>query len=217
MDVSLSAVHHAKKTIAVVNRNVPRVHGDGLVHVSRFHRMVECDAPLPLHEKEAIGETEQKVGEQVAALIPDGATLQMGIGQIPDAVLGALTGHKNLGVHSEMFSDGVIDLVKRGVVTNALKNNEPFQTVGSFVVGSQRVIDFVHDNPAVKLMRSSYVNDPHLIREIDNMHAINSLIQIDLTGQVCADSIGKRIWSGIGGQMDFVRGERSFLFFFVVF
>lgn len=148
----------------------------------------------------------RKVGENVATLIPNGATLQMGIGSIPDAVLSALKGHKHLGIHSEMFSDGVVDLVESGAIDGSMKSRESFQIVGSFVVGSKRLVDFIDDNPSVKLLRSSYVNDPHVIREHEKMHAINSLVQIDLTGQVCADSIGTRIWSGIGGQMDFVRG-----------
>jgi 4-hydroxybutyrate CoA-transferase len=132
------------------------------------------------------------VGQHVASLIPNGATIQMGIGSIPDAVLSALKNHRDLGVHSEMFSDGVVDLVESGAINGSRKSLEPFQIVGSFVVGSQRLIDFVNDNPSVKLLRSSYVNDPHVIRQHEKMHAINSLVQIDLTGQVCADSIGTR-------------------------
>ncbi len=146
------------------------------------------------------------MGRNVAQLVPDGATLQMGIGSIPDATLHALSGHKHLGIHSEMFSDGVLNLLEAGVIDGSLKTDEPWQTVGSFVMGSRRLYDAIDDNPAVKLMRSSHVNDPSVIKKHRAMHAINSCIQVDLTGQVCADSIGSRIYSGVGGQMDFMRG-----------
>ncbi len=149
---------------------------------------------------------EQQVGRNVAQLVPDGATLQMGIGSIPDATLHALSGHKHLGIHSEMFSDGVLNLLEAGVIDGSLKTDEPWQTVGSFVMGSRRLYDAIDDNPAVKLMRSSHVNDPAVIKKHRAMHAINSCIQLDLTGQVCADSIGMRLYSGVGGQMDFMRG-----------
>jgi acyl-CoA hydrolase len=170
-----------------------------------------------------------QVGRVVAELIPNGATMQMGIGNIPDAVLYALENHEQLAVHSEMFSDGVIDLVERGIIDGSRKKEEPFQMVGSFVVGSKRLCDFINDNPAVKLKRTRYVNDPHIISKINKMHAINSCVEIDLTGQVCSDSIGRKIHSGkkkkkhththnlllllsflylsgVGGQMDFMRG-----------
>jgi acyl-CoA hydrolase len=166
-----------------------------------------------------------QVGRVVAELIPNGATMQMGIGNIPDAVLYALENHEHLAVHSEMFSDGVIDLVERGIIDGSRKKEEPFQMVGSFVVGSKRLCDFINDNPAVKLKRTRYVNDPHIISKINKMHAINSCVEIDLTGQVCSDSIGRKIHSGkkkkepqspsfffffpslgVGGQMDFMRG-----------
>ena len=207
VDVSLSALHHARRVVALMSRRVPRVHGDGVVHVSRLDTVVEDNAFAPWERApEPPSPEEQQVGRNVAQLVPDGATLQLGIGSIPDATLHALSGHKHLGVHSEMFSDGVLRLLEAGVIDGSLKTDEPFQTVGSFVMGSRRLYDAIDDNPAVKLMRSSRVNDPAVIKTHRAMHAINSCIQLDLTGQVCADSIGTRIYSGVGGQMDFMRG-----------
>ena len=206
VDVSCSAMQHARHVIAIVNPRVPRTHGDGLVHVSRMETLVELDSPLPTHAAPTRSPEEDAVGAQVARLVPDGATLQVGIGRIPDAVLNALRDHKELGVFSEMFSDGVMELVKCGAVTGSRQDRHPYQVIGSFCVGSQDLLDFLDDNPLVKLLRSTYVNNPANIAQIENMHAINTCVEVDLTGQVCSDSIGTRIHSGVGGQNDFMRG-----------
>lgn len=206
VDASLAAVQSAKVVIAQVNPHMPRTHGDGFVHVSRFTHMVEADYALPGHAPEPPGEIELSIGQKVASLIDDGATLQMGIGGIPNAVLAALTNHKELGIHTEMFSDGVVDLFERGVITNQHKTKHRGKIVSGFVSGSQRLYDFVNDNPRVWLLDIGYVNDTSVIRQLPKMTAINSAIEIDLTGQVSADSIGTRFFSGVGGQMDFVRG-----------
>jgi acyl-CoA hydrolase len=168
--------------------------------------MVEVDDPLPEPPQSELTELEKAIGRHVAGLIEDGSTLQMGIGAIPDAVLAALTGHKDLGVHTEMFSDGLIDLVERGVVTNERKRVHPGKIVATFVVGSRRLYDFLDDNPMVAMLDVAYVNDTAVIRRNEKVVAINSAIEVDITGQVSADSIGSRMYSGVGGQMDFVRG-----------
>jgi acyl-CoA hydrolase len=206
VDVALAAVETAKIVIAQVNRYMPRTHGDGHVHISRFHAMVEGHLPLAEHPAEAPDEIEMAIGRRVAELIEDGSTLQMGIGAIPNAVLAALTGHKRLGIHTEMFSDGVVDLVEKGVITNEEKTLHKGKLVSGFLSGSRRLYDFVDDNPSVILREIDFVNDTAVIRRLPKMCAINSAIEIDLTGQVCADSIGERVFSGVGGQMDFVRG-----------
>lgn len=206
VDASLAAVQMAKIVIAQVNPNMPRVHGDGFIHVSRFTHMVEADYPLPGHAPEPPGQTELAIGQQVANLIDNGATLQMGIGGIPNAVLASLTHHKELGIHTEMFSDGAVELFEAGVITNEHKTKHRGKIVSGFVSGSQKLYDFVNDNPRVFLLDIGYVNDTHVIRQLPKMTAINSAIEIDFTGQVCADSIGTRHFSGVGGQMDFVRG-----------
>jgi acyl-CoA hydrolase len=206
VDVSLAAAQSAKMVIAQVNPNMPRTHGDGNIHVSRIHKFVDGDVPMPTHTLQAPSETEQKIGQLVAGLVEDGACLQMGIGAIPNAVLASLTGHKRLGIHTEMFSDGVVDLVERGVITGEEKSIHPRSIVSGFVSGSQKLMDFVDDNPFVKLLDISFVNDTSVIRKLKKMTAINSALEIDITGQVCADSIGTRMFSGVGGQMDFVRG-----------
>ena len=206
VDVSLSAMHFAKHTIAVVNKHVPRTHGDGVIHVSRIDSLVEHDEELFEHHPQKISDIEMAVGKNVAELIPNGSTLQMGIGNIPDAVLSQLNNHKDIGIHSEMFSDGVIDLIESGVINGSKKSSSPFQTVGSFAIGSKKLFNYIDDNPSIKLLRTTHVNDTFEIKNQNAMHAINSCIQIDLSGQVCADSIGTRIYSGVGGQMDFMRG-----------
>jgi acyl-CoA hydrolase len=206
IDASKAAVECARKVIALVNPNMPRTHGDGFVHVSGFAAMVQGDAPLPEHEPVAIGDLERAVGSHVASLIEDGATLQMGIGAIPDAVLAALGDHRRLGIHTEMFSDGMIPLVERGVVTGEAKRVHPGKVVGTFAMGTRRLYDFIDDNPQVVMLDVAYVNDPAVIRRNPKVTAINSAIEVDLTGQVCADSIGTRMYSGVGGQMDFIRG-----------
>lgn len=207
VDVARSAVNTATYVIAQINPNVPRTHGDGLIHSSRFHAMVECNDPLyEAGYEDRIGETEMKIGQYVAALIEDRSTLQMGIGAIPDAVLRLLVNHKDLGVHTEMCSDGIIDLFERDVINNKYKRIHPNKTVTAFALGTKRLYDYVDDNPAFQFLDIDYVNDPHVIRRNNKMVAINSAIEIDVTGQVCSDSIGTYQYSGVGGQMDFMRG-----------
>ncbi len=201
-----AAVDSAKVVIAELNPRVPRTMGNSAVHVSRITAAVEVDRPLPVHEPPVISETERRIGDNVASIIPNGATLQVGIGSIPAAVLRALPNHEDLGVHTEMFTDELIDLVESGVVTNRLKTRFQGRIVTSFASGTQRLFDFVNDNPFVEFHPSNIVNDPAEIRLQHSMVALNSAIEIDITGQVCADSIGERIFSGIGGQMDFIQG-----------
>lgn len=201
-----AAVDFAKVVIAEINPQVPRTLGNSAVHVSRIAYAVETDRPLPEVACPPFDACERAIGEHVAALIPDGATLQMGIGAIPNAVLAALANHTDLGVHTEMFSDGLVDLIERGVVTNRLKSRFPGRVVTSFATGTARLHRFVDRNPFVEFHPSSVVNDVVEIAAQRSMVAVNSALQIDLTGQVCADSIGERIYSGIGGQMDFVQG-----------
>lgn len=207
IDAALTAVRTAKKVIAQVNPKMPRTQGDGHVHFTKFAAMIWEDAALPEVDYGArIDEVAAKIGRNVASLIEDRSTLQMGIGAIPDAVLRSLTGHKGLGVHTEMFSDGVIPLIENGVVTNEFKKVRPGKVVTTFAAGTRRLYDFVDDNPVVVFMDVSYVNDTAVIRQNPKVVAINSAIEIDLTGQVCSDSIGMYQFSGIGGQMDFMRG-----------
>ncbi len=206
IDAAHAAVESAKIVIAQVNRKMPRTLGDAHVHVSKIAAMFECDDDLPDVTYASDSPATAAVGRYVAELVEDGSTLQMGIGGIPDAVLGYLGTHKDLGVHTEMFSDGLVALVERGVVTNAKKKVERGKTVTTFVLGSRKVYDFVDDNPAVAFRDVSWVNDTAVIRKNPRVVAINSALEIDLTGQVCADSIGTYQYSGIGGQMDFMRG-----------
>ncbi len=207
VDAALAAVSTAKVVIAQVNPRMPRTLGDGHIHTSRIHFAIEETSELPevSYASEADAATEA-IGKSVAALIEDGSTLQMGIGGIPDAVLRYLGGHRGLGVHTEMFSDGVVDLAERGIITNEHKRVEPGRIISTFVLGTRKVYDFVDDNPLVSLRDVSWVNDTSVIRKNERVVAINSALQIDLTGQVCADSLGTLQFSGIGGQMDFVRG-----------
>lgn len=207
IDIARSAVNNAKKIIALINPRMPRTHGDGMIHTDRFAKMVFH--PAELHEEfygDKMGDTEMAIGKNVAELIEDGSTLQMGIGTIPDAVLKYLTGHKNLGVHTEMLSDGVITLVEKDIINNKCKSIHPNKSVTSFALGSRKLYDYVNDNPSFAFLDIDYVNDPHVIRRNPKVIAINSAIEVDLTGQVCADSIGELQYSGIGGQMDFMRG-----------
>lgn len=207
VDAALSAVRHAPVVIAQVNPRMPRVLGDGIIHYSEFTAMVWEESPLPEVDYSAgIDDIAEKIGRHVAGLIEDGSTLQMGIGTIPDAVLQQLSGHKGLGVHTEMFSDGLIPLVAKGVITNEHKKVRPGKIVSSFILGTQKVYDFVNDNPYVSCMDVAFVNDSDVIRRNPKVVAINSAIEIDMTGQICADSIGTYQYSGIGGQMDFMRG-----------
>jgi acyl-CoA hydrolase len=206
VDVAVTAVECAKTVIAQVNPQMPRTHGDGLIHISCIDSLVETNEPIFVREREIPSEIEQKIGKLVASLVPDGATLQMGIGSIPDAVLSELKGHKRLGIHTEMFSDGVIDLVERGFITNEEKKLYKNLMIVGFCMGTKRLYDFIDDNPLVHFLRIENINDPAIVKQNPKVIAINSAIEVDLTGQVVADSIGSKIYSGVGGQMDFMRG-----------
>lgn len=207
VDAAWAAVRHAKLVIAQVNPKMPRTLGDSPVHSSKFDAMVWHETELPAVDYGSkINDTIQKIGENVAGLIEDGSTLQAGIGAIPDAVLNCLGNHKDLGIHTEMFSDGVVPLIESGVINNEKKNVLRGKTVTSFVAGTKRVYDFVNDNPSMSFMNVSLVNDSGTIRQNPRVVAINSAIEVDLTGQICSDSIGTYQYSGIGGQMDFMRG-----------
>ena len=207
VDVARSAVHHAKKVIAQVNPNMPRTHGDSFVHISEFDAMVSCDDPLPeVFYGFRIAEPDLAIGKFCAELIEDRSTLQMGIGSIPDAVLKSLDHCKDLGVPTEMFTAGVIDLIKKGVVTNRFNKKHPDKVVSSFAIGSKALYSFIDDNPQFEFLEADYVNDTRIIRSNPNVVAINSAVEVDLTGQVCSDSIGTYQYSGVGGQMDFIRG-----------
>lgn len=207
IDAALSAVRNAKKVIAQVNPKMPRTHGDGQLHVSVFDAMTWDETDLPEVDYAAkADECTTKIGAYIAGLIEDGSTLQMGIGAIPDAVLKSLTNHKALGIHTEMFSDGAIPLIENGVITNEHKKIRCGMVVTTFAAGTRKLYDFIDDNANISFMDVAYVNDTAVIRQNPKVIAINSAIEIDLTGQVCADSIGSYQYSGIGGQMDFMRG-----------
>jgi acetyl-CoA hydrolase len=206
VECTKSAAAVARVVIAQVNSNMPRVLGDNFIHVRNVTHFVEASEPLVELPRVRMSPAFEQIGQNVAALIEDGATLQLGIGGIPDAVLHYLRDRKHLGVHTEMFSDGMVELVERGVVTNEKKTLHPGKMVASFVLGSRPLFDFIHNNPIVEFHPSDYVNDPFVICQNDKMVSVNSAIQVDLTGQVCADSIGGSIYSGFGGQVDFVRG-----------
>jgi acetyl-CoA hydrolase len=207
VDATKTAVENADTVIAMINRQMPRTLGDSFVHVSKLTKVVEVDEELIQHPMSAeVSEVARRIGGNIAALIPDGATIQMGIGEIPDAVLDFLEDKKDLGVHTEMFSDGLVDLFEAGVVTNEKKSLHRGKIVASFVIGTRRAFDFVDNNPFMEFHPNEYVNDPYIVARNDKMVAINSALAIDLTGQVCADSIGTKIYSGFGGQLDFVRG-----------
>jgi acyl-CoA hydrolase len=207
VDIARAAVSVAKKVIAQVNPNMPRVHGDTFVPFHKFDAVIWVDDVLPeISYADSSDAATAKIGEIVAGLVEDGATLQLGIGTIPDSVLKNLTTHKNLGLHTEMFSDGVIPLIESGVLNNRMKKKVNGYCVTSFILGSRKLYDFVDDNPIIKALDASYVNDPRILSLNPKVTAINSAIEVDLTGQVCADSIGTYQFSGIGGQMDFIRG-----------
>ncbi|MFN8496654.1 MAG: acetyl-CoA hydrolase/transferase C-terminal domain-containing protein [Anaerolineae bacterium] len=206
VDTSRAAVEMAQHVIAQVNPHMPRTHGDGLIHMSQIDYAVEVDDPLPELPPSEMGEVEMAIGRNVAELVEDGATLQMGIGAIPDAALAALGSHQHLGIHTEMFSEGIIDLVEKGVITGYNKRTHPGKIVGSFLLGTKRLYDFVDDNPLVVMLDVAYTNDTAVIRRNPKVTAINSAVEVDMTGQVCADSIGTRMYSGVGGQMDFMHG-----------
>jgi acyl-CoA hydrolase len=206
VDVAKAAVESAKIVIAQINPKMPRVHGDGFLHLSRIDHWVEIDSPLPEVRPAKVTDTERAIGNYTATLVEDGATLQIGIGSVPDAVLGALRNHRNLGVHTEMWSDGLLELIKCGAVNNSRKVKHPGETVSGFVIGTRDLYDFIDDNPSVVQLDIAYVNDPAVIAQNPKVTAINSAVEVDLTGQVCADSVGCRVISGVGGQMDFIRG-----------
>lgn len=207
VDVAVAAAKSAKYVIAQVNPRMPRTHGDGILHVRDINVLVEMQAELPeVDYKKHITPVEIEIGKHCASMIEDGATLQLGIGTIPDAVLMQLQHHRDLGVHTEMFSDGVIDLIKAGAITNKFKKKHQRKIVTSFALGSRMLYDFVDDNPLFAFLESDYVNDAAVIRRNPKVVAVNSAIEIDLTGQVCSDSIGTYQFSGVGGQMDFIRG-----------
>ena len=207
VDIALAAVETAKIIIAQVNPRMPRTHGDGFLNVKKINALVWQESELPeVDYSSKINAGIIQIGKNVASLIEDGATLQMGIGSIPDQVLRNLFEHKNLGIHTEMLSDGVIPLLEKGVINNSLKKINVGRSVTGFMLGTRKLYDFVHDNPSIRVMDIAYVNDTSIIRRNPKATAINSAIEIDLTGQVCADSIGTYQFSGIGGQMDFIRG-----------
>ncbi len=206
VDITLPAVQTAKYVVAQINPNVPRTHGDGIIHINDIDCSVHADRDLSISNSAIITDIEAQIGSNVAGLIEDGATLQMGIGNIPNAVLNNLGNHRRLGIHTEMFSDGILPLVESGVITGEEKEVKTGKIVTCFAVGSQKLYDFVDDNPLVHFKEAGYTNDTAIIRRNPKVTAINSAIEIDLTGQVCADTIGGKQYSGVGGQMDFIRG-----------
>lgn len=206
VDATLAAMETADVVIAAVNPNVPRAFGDAMVHIDDIDIFVEDDLPLYAHDMAPLTETDIQIGKNVAELVEDGACLQMGIGGIPNAVLAQLGNHKDLGVHTEMFADGILPLVEKGVVTGKHKKLDKGKMVASFLMGTKALYDFIDDNPRVAMMDVGYTNSVSVIRQLDKITAINSALAIDLTGQVCADSIGIKHYSGVGGQIDFIRG-----------
>jgi acyl-CoA hydrolase len=206
VDCALAALQSARYVIAQVNPRMPRTLGDGIVKINSFDACVHASSELPEIYQEKIPELSMRIGEYCASLVENGATLQTGIGSIPDAVLASLVNHQKLGVHTEMFSDGILPLVEKGVITNEFKKKHRGKIVTGFLLGSRRLYDFVDDNPAVAVLAIDYVNDASVIRTNPKVSAINSAIEVDITGQVCSDSIGTYHYSGVGGQMDFMRG-----------
>lgn len=206
VDVSKAAVQTARVVIAQVNPRMPRSHGDGLIHVDSIDYMVEVEEPIHELKQAALNDVERAIGRHCAELVDDGATLQIGIGAIPQATLASLGDHHGLGVHTEMISDGIVDLVEKGVITGESKRVHPGKIVAGFALGTKRLYDFLDDNPLVAMLDMAYVNEAAVIRRNPKVTAINSAIEVDITGQVCADSIGDRQYSGVGGQMDFIRG-----------
>jgi acyl-CoA hydrolase len=203
---SKAAAETAKIVIAQINDRMPRVLGDSFIHVSRVHKIVEISEQLPQLENSPATEVEMKIGKYIADLIDDGSTLQLGIGGIPDAVLASLSNRRDLGIHTEMLSDGVMEAIEKGIITGAKKTFHPNKVVITFALGSSRLYEFIDNNPVIEAHPTDYVNHPFLIAQNDNMIAINSAIEVDITGQVCSDSIGTYIYSGFGGQVDFIRG-----------
>ncbi|MBN1117623.1 MAG: acetyl-CoA hydrolase/transferase family protein [Bacteroidales bacterium] len=206
VDATLAAIETAEVVIAQINKHVPRTWGDAQINMRDIDIFVECDEPLYIHNNPPISDIEQAIGKNCASLIEDGACLQMGIGGIPNAVLAELGNHKNLGIHTEMFSDGLLPLIDSGVVNNKNKQIDIGKCVASFLMGSQKLYDFVDDNPMVAMMDLRHTNSVPIIRQNKKVTAINSALAVDITGQVCADSIGTKHYSGVGGQIDFIRG-----------
>ncbi len=206
VDIAKAAVQAAAIVIAQINPRMPRVHGDGFIHIRQITASVNVDVALPVTKVAPNSEIEVTIGKNVAALIEDRSTLQLGIGAIPNAVTRQLINHKDLGIHSEMWSDGVMDLIKCGAVTNAFKKVYRGKSISGFLIGSPALYEFVNDNPSILQLEIDYVNNPNVICRNPKVAAINSAVEIDFTGQVCADSIGAKIISGVGGQMDFMRG-----------
>ena len=206
VEAILAAIDNAKHVIALINKQMPRIHGEGIIHISELDTFVEVNRPIPEFNMPEPTDVENKIGDYIAELIDDKSTLQMGIGSIPNAVLSKLGNHKDLGLHTEMFSDGVIDLILKDVINSNYKGVNAGRVLATFLMGSKRLYDYVDDNPFIEMRSCDYVNDVAIIRKNPKMVAINSAIQVDLSGQVCADSIGTRMYSGVGGQMDFIRG-----------
>jgi acyl-CoA hydrolase len=206
VDVSLTAAQCARHVIAEINPNVPRTYGDTFLHVSKVHALVESSHPMVEYRVPQITDIHRAIGRRITNLIPDGATLQTGIGGIPEAVLGFLRDHRDLGFHSEMIPEGVVDLIECGVLNCRRKTIHPGKLLAGFALGGERLFEYMDHNPMFELRTTAYVNDPLLIGQNDLMVAINSAIEVDLTGQVCSDSVGMSPYSGIGGQIDFLRG-----------
>jgi acyl-CoA hydrolase len=206
VDIVIAAIENGKTIIAQINPKMPRTFGDALVHLNNFSACVLVDEEIHEMKFVAPSEEEKAIGKNIAEIIDDGSTLQMGIGGIPNAVLTYLTNHKDLGIHTEMFSEGIVDLVEKGIVNGSKKKLNPYKIVSGFAMGTRRLYDFMDDNPEIEMLDIAYVNDTANIRQNPKVTAINSAIEIDITGQVCADSIGTRMFSGVGGQMDFMRG-----------
>jgi len=206
IDASLTAAQCARRVIVEINDRMPRTHGDTFLHVSRVDAFIETSHPLAEYQKHEVSDLHRAIARHVAPLIPDGATIQTGIGGIPEAVLGLLRDHKDLGIHSEMVADSVIELIQAGVINGERKSLHPHKVIAGFVLGTRKLFDFIDNNPVFEFHRSAYANDPFVIAQNDRMVALNSAIEVDLTGQVCADSMGQALYSGIGGQVDFLRG-----------
>ncbi|MGB5418159.1 acetyl-CoA hydrolase/transferase family protein [Algibacter sp.] len=206
VEATLAAIDNAKIVIAQVNEQMPRTHGDGIIHYTEIDMFVECNEAIPTHIYGNPSKIEDEIGGYIANLIEDRSTLQMGVGAIPNAVLSRLNNHKDLGLHTEMFSDGVIDLILNDVINGNYKTINPGRALTTFVIGSKRLYDYIDDNPFIEMRASDYVNDVSIIKQNPKMVAINSAIEVDVTGQVCADSLGSKMYSGVGGQMDYIRG-----------
>ena len=203
---SKSAAENAKIVIAQVNEKMTRTIGDVFIHVSRVHKIVECSVPILEAKRPVSSDIEGRIADFITPLIEDGATLQLGIGGIPDAVLARIEGRQHLGIHTEMVSDGLVKAIDRGIITNQKKTLHPGKVISTFVLGSQQLYDYVHNNPLFEIHPCDYTNNPYIIAQNEKMVSINSCIEVDITGQICADSIGAKIYSGFGGQVDFVRG-----------